>query len=41
MGDIVYENRVLRKELAKYIMKSVMNDAMLHGKKDLPEKIDK
>lgn len=41
MADIVYENRALRKELAKYRMKSIMYDARLYGKNELAEKIDK
>jgi len=41
MTDIVYENRALRKELAKYRIKSVMHDSILYGKKELAEKIDK
>lgn len=41
MADIVYENRELRKELAKYRMKSVMNDARLYGRHELAEKIDR
>lgn len=40
MADIVYENRKLRKELAKYRMKVVMNDARLYGKNELADKID-
>lgn len=39
MADIVYENRALRKELAKYRMKSVMYDARLCGKNELAEKL--
>lgn len=39
MADIVYENRALRKELAKYRMKSVMNDARLYGKNELAKKL--
>lgn len=41
MADIVYENRALRKELAKYRMKSVMYDARLYGENELAEKIDR
>lgn len=41
MADIVYENRALRKELAKYRMKSIMHDARLYGKNELAEKIDR
>ena len=41
MADIVHENRELRRELAKYRMKSVMNDARLYGKNELAEKIDR
>lgn len=41
MADIVYENRALRKELAKYRMQTVMNDARLYGKNELAEKIDR
>lgn len=41
MADIVYENRELRKELAKYRMKSAMNDARLYGRHGLAEKIDR
>lgn len=41
MADIVYENRELRKELAKYRMKCVMNDARLYGRHELAEKIDR
>lgn len=41
MADIVYENRALRKELAKYRMKSIMYDARLYGKSELAEKIDR
>lgn len=40
MADIVYENRKLRKELAKYRMTVVMNDARLYGKNELADKID-
>lgn len=41
MADIVYENRALRKELEKYRMKTVMNDARSYGKNELAEKIDR
>ena len=41
MADIVYENKALRKELAKYRMKSIMCDARLYGKNELVEKIDR
>lgn len=41
MADVVYENRALRKELAKYRMKTVMNEARLYGKNELAEKIDR
>lgn len=41
MADIVYENRALRKKLAKYQMESVMHDARIYGKHKLAEKIEK
>lgn len=41
MANIVYENKALRKEFAKYRMKSVMNDVRLYGKNGLAEKIDR
>ena len=41
MADIVHENRALRKELAKYRMKTIMYDARLYGKNELAEKIDR
>lgn len=41
MADIVYENKALRKEIAKYRMKSIMCEARLYGKNELAEKIDR
>ena len=41
MANIIHENRALRKELAKYRMKSIMYDARLYGENELAEKIDR